>query len=215
MLRTVSLLPAPGRGQYDRRLPRELRLAEQRERLLAAVAQAHARQPAPALGAIVALAGVGRNTFYEYFDDIPHARREAESAVLRRVDAKLRVAEQSARTPVERFRAVARAWLDAIAAEPAEALLMLTPAGVKTSRGAELLRAAFERVRVTQLAAGMGGAIDPVRSLAVAATGEALARTLVAQWLEPANATTAGDAASAERDAMLRGFVDVAVRLLR
>jgi len=214
----MSLVPAPGRGQYDRRLPREQRLAEQRERLLAAVARAHAGESEPALAAVVELAGVGRNTFYEYFDDVPHARREAESALLRRVDVKLRAAEQQARTPVERFRVVARAWLDAVAAEPAEALLVLTPAGERMSRGAELLRAAFERVRLTQLAAGMGGgAVDPVRSLAVAATGEALARTLATQLLEPgeAGATEPAAAASAECEVMLRGFVDVAVRLLR
>jgi hypothetical protein len=213
----MSLVPAPGRGEYDRRLPREQRLAEQRERLLAAVALAHVRDSEPALATVVALAGVGRNTFYEYFDDVPHARREAESALVRRVDAKLRAAEQQARTPVERFRVVARAWLDAVAAEPAEALLALTPAGVRMSRGAELLRAAFERVCATQLAAGMGGAVDPVRSLAVAATGEALARTLAAQLLESgeAGAAARAAAASAEREVMLRGFVDVAVRLLR
>jgi AcrR family transcriptional regulator len=208
----MSLVPAPGRGLYDRRLPREQRLAEQRERLLAAVARAHTREAAPALAAVVALAGVGRNTFYEYFDDVPHARREAESAVLRRVDAKLRAAEQLARTPVERFRGLARAWLDAVAAEPAEALLVLTPLGGSASRGAELLRAAFERARATLLAAGMGGTIDPVRSLAVAATGEALARSLAAQLLEPG---AGGAAASGDREAMVRGFVDVAVRLLR
>jgi AcrR family transcriptional regulator len=208
----MSLVPAPGRGLYDRRLPREQRLAEQRERLLAAVARAYAREPAPGVTAVVALAGVGRNTFYEYFDDVPHARREAESAVLRRVDAKLRAAEPLARTPVERFRGLARAWLDAVAAEPAEVLLVLTPAGMNLSRGAELLRAAFERARATLLAAGMGGAIDPIRSLAVAATGEALARSLIAQSLASGEVAAA---ASVDREVLLRGFVDVAVRLLR
>jgi AcrR family transcriptional regulator len=208
----MSLVPAPGRGLYDRRLPREQRLAEQRERLLAAVARAYAREPAPGVTAVVALAGVGRNTFYEYFDDVPHARREAESAVLRRVDAKLRAAEPLARTPVERFRGLARAWLDAVAAEPAEVLLVLTPAGMNLSRGAELLRAAFERARATLLAAGMGGAIDPIRSLAVAATGEALARSLIAQSLASGEVAAA---ASVDREVLLRGFVDVTVRLLR
>jgi len=208
----MSLVPAPGRGQYDRRLPREQRLAEQRERLLAAVARVCAREAEPAVATVVALAGVGRNTFYEYFDDVPHARREAESAVLRRVDAKLRVAEEQARTPVERFRGLARAWLEAVLAEPAEFLLVLMPAGAKASRGAELLRAAFERATSTLHAAGVGGAVDRVRLLAVAATGEAVARALAAELLEKGPGAS-GE--SPEQEAMLRGLVDVAVRLLR
>lgn len=208
----MSLVPAPGRGQYDRRLPREQRLAEQRERLLVAVARVCAREAEPSVAAVVALAGVGRNTFYEYFDDVPHARREAESAVLRRVDAKLRVAAELARTPVERFRGLARAWLDAVAAEPAEFLLVLLPVGTKPSRGAELLRSAFERSLATLQAAGVGPAADRVRTLAVAATGEAVARALAGELLEP---SVDAARASAEAETMLRGLVDVAVRLLR
>lgn len=158
---------------------------------------------------VVGLAGVGRNTFYEYFDDVAHARREAESAAWRRVDAKLRAAEQLARTPLERVRGLARGWFDACEAEPAEFSLMLTPRGAEVSRGAELLRAAFERGLLQLQASGMVGASEPTRLLAVAVTGEALARRRAGQLLE------AAPEASAERDALLRGFVDVALRLLR
>jgi hypothetical protein len=212
MMRPMPWAPAPPRGQYDRRLPREQRLAEQRERLLAAVARACALETDPSLAKVVRIAGVGRNTFYEYFDDVPHARREAESAALRRVEAKLRAAERVTQTPVERFRALARAWWDACEAEPAEFMLMLTPRGAQVSRGAESLQSAFERALATLAAPGTEVTLEPVRLLAVAATGEALARTRAGQLLETM-ATTPG--AGVERDAVLRGFVDVAVRLLR
>ena len=93
---------APGRGQYDRRLPRERRLAEQRERLLAATALVTAHEASPSVSSIVRRAGVGRNTFYEYFDDVRHAVEAAELAVLRRIEQLFREAETQARTPVER-----------------------------------------------------------------------------------------------------------------
>src|SRR5262245_26042024 len=106
-----ALGPAPGRGLYDRRQPRERRLAGQRERVLAATAMAAIREAAPAVASIVRLAGVGRNTFYEYFDDVPHALEASEIAVGRRLEELLRDAESSARTPVERWRVLAHAWL--------------------------------------------------------------------------------------------------------
>src|SRR5688572_25223966 len=152
------LLPAPGRGQYDRRLPRERRISEQRERLLAATALAVAHEASPSVASIVRRAGVGRNTFYEYFDDVPHARTAAETAVLRRLEQVIADAERTARTPVERWRALARAWLS-FADEEASAMMLVLAIDVRAARamssGAALLEAALERSLETLRSAGV------------------------------------------------------------
>jgi len=216
-----ALLPAPGRGQYDRRLPRQQRLAEQRERLIAATALASAQDALPSVASIVELAGVGRNTFYEYFDDVKHALEATETAVLRRIEQALRDAEAMSRTPVERWRSLARAWLGFAETEPAPMLLTLrieARSEGASSRGAALLDAAFMRSLETLRSAGVTAVAGAERVLAVASVGEAFARGLArarvsAQGREN-NAFRAVDGAW-ERDRLERSLADVAVRLLR
>jgi AcrR family transcriptional regulator len=105
-----SLLPAPGRGQYDRRLPRSRRQATQRARLLSATAVVLATEPAPTVAAVIRVAGVGRNTFYEYFDHFEHARDALFGELERWLVEALRAAEESVRTPVEAFRSLSARW---------------------------------------------------------------------------------------------------------
>src|SRR5262245_11755830 len=121
---TDSLLPAPGRGQYDRALSRERRQAEQRERLLLATAAAFAQQH-QGVSAVIALAGVGRNTFYEYFDDFTHALEAVSSRARARLELACRAALGRARTPIERLRAISRGWCDALLEFPDEAVVLL------------------------------------------------------------------------------------------
>src|SRR4051812_21174997 len=121
----ISFSPAPGRGQYDRRQSRETRLLEQRMRLLAATAISLAKEPAPSVAHVVKLARVSRNTFYEYFDDLAHARTAVAQRSQQRLEQQLRVAEQRTRTPVERWRALVHAFLEWVSSAPAEALLCL------------------------------------------------------------------------------------------
>ena len=82
----------------------------QRERVLSALIQLGTDEGELSVANIVESAGIGRNTFYEYFDDIEHAARSivdrAEEELAHRVDALL----ESARTPYERIRVFARAW---------------------------------------------------------------------------------------------------------
>jgi len=217
-----ALLPAPGRGQYDRRLLREERLAEQRERLLAATALAAAHEAAPSVASIVGRAGVGRNTFYEYFDDVKHALQAAAAAVLRRVEQSLRDAESDSRTPVERWRSLARAWLGFAEDEPEAMLLVLAidaRAAHATSTGANLLEAALARSLDTLRSAGVTAPLASAeRLLAVAAVGAAFARSVARSRIPPEEAGTALEPASGEvweRDRLERSLVDVAVRLLR
>ncbi|HEX6275692.1 MAG TPA: hypothetical protein VFZ53_21775 [Polyangiaceae bacterium] len=216
------LLPAPGRGQYDRRLPRQQRLAEQRERLIAATALATGQEALPSVASIVELAGVGRNTFYEYFDDVKHALEATETAVLRRIDQALRDAEAMSRTPVERWRSLARAWLAFAETEPAPMLLTLridSRTEGASSRGAALLDAAFTRSLETLRSAGVTAPLAGAdRVLAVAAVGEAFARGLArarvsAQGRE--SSAFRADDGRWERDRLERSLADVAVRLLR
>ncbi len=218
-----SPLLAPGRGQYDRRVPRERRLAEQRERLLAATAFVVAREPSPSLTSIVRRAGVGRNTFYEYFDDVPHAMEAARLAVLRRIGELLESAESAARTPVERWRALARTWL-AFAEDEPEAmrcvLAIEARAAEPLSPGALVLEAALVRSLETLKSAGVTApppGADRVR--AVAATGEAFARGIsrVPAESDDANFRLTRDphGGAWERERLERALADVAVRLLR
>ncbi len=172
--RAELLLPAPGRGQYDRAITRERRQAEQRERLLLAVAGAYARGRASVSGAID-LAGVGRNTFYEYFDDYAHALEALRAQVVARIAAAWRLELASARTPLERVRSVCHAWCSALLAERDEALVLLcaaprTPEEPLSSAGRELYVALEESRRETAQRADAQAELT-----ALAAAGEALA----------------------------------------
>jgi AcrR family transcriptional regulator len=207
------LLSAPGRGQYDRRQSREARLLEQRARILAATAAALAADPSATVAAVVELAGVSRNTFYEYFDDLDNARDAAERRAEQRIEQALRAAEQQTRTPVERWRALTHAWLGWASEQPSGARLILRAAreGGLSAAG-RVLETAFARSLATLRASGVSGVDqDALRVTAVAAAGEAFARRLAV----PLPVDTDGARAQRERARVERALVDVAVRLLR
>jgi AcrR family transcriptional regulator len=215
MTASDSFVPAPGRGQYDRSQTREQRLAEQKERLVAATARAFALNATPSVAHVIEIAGVGRGTFYEYFDDVEHARHAAVSAVVRKMEHALRAAEARSRTPVERFRALAADWLSVAESDTAATLVALrAEAGPKTLSP---LGATFEMALTRSLDAlavsGMSrGVIDPMRTLAVAAAAESFARGVAVYNF------SAGDPVATpafERPVAERALVDVAVRLLR
>ena len=107
---------------------------------------------------IVRRAGVGRNTFYEYFDDVPHAVEAARLAVVRRIGELLRDAEREARTPVERWRSLSRAWLAFAEQEPDAMLCVLAieaRAPEALSKGAVVYEAALVRSLETLRSAGV------------------------------------------------------------
>ncbi|HEX6766687.1 MAG TPA: hypothetical protein VF103_14435, partial [Polyangiaceae bacterium] len=205
----------------DRRLPRERRLAEQRERLMAATTLAVAHEAAPSVASIVRRAGVGRNTFYEYFDDVERAVEATRVTVLRRIDEALRRAESSARTPVERWRSLAHAWLDFADSDPGAMLIALRVDGPASgASGTAVLEAAFERSLETLRSAGVASPpASADRVLAVAAVGEAfgrgLARTQISVSDEPSPGVSRAVSRSFERERLERSLVEVAVRLLR
>src|SRR5258706_602730 len=175
MSRTVRL-PAPRRGAYDRSLTRAERDAEHRERLLLATAEVLG-QGSATVARIVERAGVGRSTFYEFFDSPEHVLEHLEQRALRGIETALASALTEAHTPLERLRAITRGWLLELEARPSEALValrgratneLLSPAG-------KLLLRVLERLTQAARLDGVGwfGAADDVSLLATAAAVEA------------------------------------------
>lgn len=187
--REESLLPAPGRGQYDRALSRERRQAEQRERLLVATAAAFVANEHSVSG-VVRSAGVGRNTFYEYFDDFAHALEGVRTRALGILDAQCTAAFAKARTPIERLRTVTYAWCEVLLERRNDAVVLLCseqrrPEQALSAAG-QLLASAFERVRREAPRA----AEHDSAATAAAAAAEALALQALAQELALASTAT-------------------------
>ena len=178
MPRSIQL-PAPGRGAYDRSLTRAERDAQHRERLLVAAAEVLADGPAT-VARIVERAGVGRSTFYEFFDGPEHLFEHLEQRALRGLESALELAFDEARTPLERVRALARAWLTELEARPVEARVALTRriGHELLSPASNLLHRVLERCVQAARRDGMGwmNAADDVSLLAATAAVEALSR---------------------------------------
>lgn len=186
-------------------------MSEQRSRVVAATAVVFAGERPPTVAAVAKVARVSRNTFYEYFDDIEHARAAAALRAHQRLEATFKGAQLS-RTPVERWRELTRAWFGWVLASPAEArLLTASDVGGLSPAGCEL-EAAFTRSLSLVRASGLNApSADAVRVTAVAAAGEVLARALAAEELAAADVN--GHAPELQRRES--ALVDIAVRLLR
>jgi AcrR family transcriptional regulator len=178
MTRTVEL-PAPGRGAYDRSLSRVERDAQHRERLLLATVQV-LREGDVTVARIVQRAGVGRSTFYEFFDGPQHVVAHLEQRALRGFEQALETAFAAAPTPLERLRAILRAWLAQLDARPLDARLalerragndLLAPASSLLLRMLQRIAREARDGDVAWLAS-----TDDMRLLSAAATLEALSR---------------------------------------
>lgn len=109
----------PGRGRWDRALSRGQRRAQERAGIVRAAARAHATHGRALTLTHVALeAGIGRNTFYDHFGDVDAAVAAAEEEGVHVSYSALVAAEAGARTPVERVRSIARAWVAFAADQP-------------------------------------------------------------------------------------------------
>lgn len=132
---------------------------------------------------IVTHAGVGRSTFYEFFDSPEHLLEQLELRALRALESALTTALTEARTPLERVRAVARRFLDALLREPHDARVVLASVlGQRTltaslSPAGEVLRRALQQVVDAARAEGFWfKSTDELSVLAAAAAGEAIGR---------------------------------------
>ena len=177
MARDVQL-PAPGRGAYDRSLTRAERHAEHRERLLLATSQVLS-EGAITVARICERAGVGRSTFYEFFDSPEHVLEQLEQRLLRGLEVTLESAFAEARTPLERMRTLTRSWTFAIDAQRSAARVALVrkPGRALLSPAGELLERTLRRcVELGQREAGWFKTADEVSVLAAAAALEAISR---------------------------------------
>ena len=176
----VELVPAPKRGHYDRALTRRERQAEQRERVIAAIAAVSASQRELNVANVVEIAGIGRNTFYEYFDDIDHALLVIERRVTTEFATRVGGALLVARTPLERIRAVAKAWTEVLFDNEAVVHLALR-AQPTALHATQLSPLAQQLVPVlgAQLEArdALPGLAEPLRVLAVAALFDVISRS--------------------------------------
>lgn len=200
-----TLEPAPKRGQYDRALSRQDRQAAQRERVIAAIAALNAAGHELTVASVVELAGIGRNTFYEYFDDIEHALVAIRSRALREFSARSVSALQTARTPLERIRALARAWAESLFENPTLMRIALQ-AQSELVDAAQLSSMAQHLVGVLgaeqEARSALPGLSEPWRVTAVAAAFDAVSR-VHAQLLPLTSAE------------LQRVLSDVSLRLLR
>src|SRR5450755_3486457 len=204
MKAVVELIPAPKRGQYDRALSRNERQAAQRERVIAAIATLAAAGRELSVASVVEHAGIGRNTFYEYFDDVEHALRSLNDLARRELVTRVEQALRLARTPLERVRAVARAWADNVAANPA--LTKLALRAQSAARDPAQLSGLGRYVatvleREVESRSALPGLVDAQRVTAVAAVFDAVSRAHLGALSSPGE---------------LQGILaDFALRLLR
>jgi len=175
----VELVPAPKRGQYDRALSRSERQLAQRERVIAAIALISASDRELNIANVVEAAGIGRNTFYEYFDDLEHALLAIKNRVLSDFATRVAVAMQAARTPLERIRALTRVWTQGLLEQPAQMKLALRaqPELVEPTQlsllGQHLASVLSAEVDSRSALPGLG---EPLRVAVVAALFDAVSR---------------------------------------
>lgn len=175
-----DITPAPKRGQYDRALSRRERQAAQRERVVTAITALAASQRELNVANVVELAGIGRNTFYEYFDDIDHALVSIRARAQRDFAGRVDIALQGARTPLERIRALSRAWAELVFGAPALAQVALRAQAeaIEPTQTSTLAQHLMERLRAEESARSeLPGLDEPVRLLVVAALFDTVTRS--------------------------------------
>ena len=175
----LELVPAPKRGQYDRALSRRERQAAQRERVIAAIAAIAVTDRELSVASVVEAAGIGRNTFYEYFDDLEHARLAINQRVLSDFAQRVSAALQAARTPLERIRALARVWAENLLENSAYVRLALrAQAELAEATQLSVLGQHLATVLTAELESrsALPGLAEPLRIVVVAALFDAVSR---------------------------------------
>jgi AcrR family transcriptional regulator len=128
---------------------------------------------------IVQRAGVGRSTFYEFFDSPEHLLEQLEQRLLRSLESALEAGLAEARTPLERLRSIARSWLSALEERALEARVALTrrPGRELLSPAGELLHQILTRsIQAARQELGGSKTSDDISVLAAAAAAEAISR---------------------------------------
>jgi AcrR family transcriptional regulator len=137
-------VPLP-RGRHG--LPRETVARSQRERLLDAAARVTAERTyeATTVADIIADAGVGRESFYELFEDRRACVLAAHQELLDDLVAHVRVAYEGPGEWVERCRATLRVLLEWFATDPALGRFLLVEAAAVGPEFHAIFQAGFDR----------------------------------------------------------------------
>jgi len=165
------------RGRHG--LPREIVERSQRERLLAATVRVTTEKgyEATTVGDVLAEAGVGRESFYELFDDKLECMLAAHAILIDDLDRAVRTAYARPGRWPDRFRSALQAALEWFAADPEAtrfALVELVSAG-RVSR--ERFRAVFARfVELLEDGVGADGLRPDLAQASDLAVSAALAR---------------------------------------
>ncbi len=146
------------RGRYDRNatpLARE-RATRRRVVLCAVDALAGGDPRGLSLAAVAERAGVSRTTLYQLFGDGRHLTRLAERVAARVVRTTLRAAASTAVTPLERLRALSRAWLELTdRPDPCGRLATRLACGVPPTRVHQALAEALDDALAVANASGL------------------------------------------------------------
>ncbi|HTT93925.1 MAG TPA: TetR/AcrR family transcriptional regulator [Solirubrobacterales bacterium] len=145
MSRTTDASRSLPRGRHG--LPREEVVRSQRERLLVAAARVCAERgyDGTTVARILAAAGVGRETFYELFEDRRACVLEAHQVLLDDLVEEVRVAYAGPGEWVERCRATIAALLDWFAADPLAGRFLLVELPAVGPEFHERFEAGFDR----------------------------------------------------------------------
>jgi AcrR family transcriptional regulator len=133
------------RGRHG--LPRELVERSQRERLLAAVVRVVAAKGynATSVADVLEEAGVGRESFYELFDDKLDCLLAAHSALVDHLEASVKAVYDEPGPWVDRVRRSVAAMLAWFAADPAAARVTVVELAAVGSAGRERFQEGFRR----------------------------------------------------------------------
>jgi AcrR family transcriptional regulator len=133
------------RGRHG--LPRELVVRSQRERLLAAVVRVTASKgyKATSVADILEEAGVGRESFYELFDDKRDCLLVAHGVLVDHLEATVKAAYDEPGPWVDRVRNSVAAMLDWFAADPAAARVTVVELAAIGSVSRERFQEHFRR----------------------------------------------------------------------
>lgn len=163
------------RGRHG--LPRELVTRSQRERLLAAVVRSTAARgyAATTVADILEEAGVGRETFYELFDDKRACALAAHEILIDDLEQKLRAAYGQPGEWPERARSALAATLDWFAADPAATKFLLVELAAMGPESRVRFQAEFSRF-VGLLDEGLAGCCPDVPQASTLAVGAIFSR---------------------------------------
>jgi AcrR family transcriptional regulator len=154
---------------------------------------------------VVRHAGVGRNTFYEHFADVPEAIEAASRIAAEGLFATLDSVPVEARTPVERVRAFGRVWFQLVGTARAQVecafAVMPGERRVLSPAGELLCQRLAALVSEARRTAALSAPAELPRLIACSGAIEGLTRALLAARIS-----------RSEAEATL---VDVCVRLFR